>query len=42
MAQERLVGLSLISIEFDILKEIDIDSVIKDFAEKKSCRKVPL
>ncbi|XP_054283324.1 zinc finger MYM-type protein 1-like [Macrosteles quadrilineatus] len=39
MSQERLVGLSLMSIEYDVLQKIDIDTFIKDFAEKKA-RKV--
>lgn len=41
MCQERLVGLSLMSIEFEVLQDIDIDVIIKDFAEKKA-RKVML
>lgn len=41
MSQERLVGLAMMSIEEDILLEIDIESIINDFAEKKA-RKVIL
>ncbi len=39
MSQERLVGLAMMSIEHEILQEIDIESIMKDFAEKKA-RKV--
>lgn len=39
MTQERLVGLSMMSIECDVLCELDTDTLIKDFAEKKA-RKV--
>ena len=39
MTQDRLVWLSTISIERDILDDIDITSIIKDFAEQKA-RKV--
>lgn len=41
MSQERLVGLAMMSIEYDVLEEIDTESIIKDFAEKKA-RKVHL
>lgn len=41
MSQERLVGLSFISIEYQILQKINIDQIIKDFAERKA-RKVLL
>lgn len=41
MLQKRLNSLSLMSIENDILKEIDFEEVIDDFAHKKS-RKKPL
>lgn len=41
MLQERLNSLSLMSIESDILKEIDFEEVIDDFAHQKS-RKRPL
>ena len=40
MTQDRLVWLSTISIEKEILDNIDITSIIKDFAELKA-RKVP-
>ena len=39
MIQERLNGLSMISIEKDILKEIEIDELIKDFASAKARKK---
>lgn len=35
MCQEHLVGLSLMSIGFQVLQDIDIEVVIKGFAEKK-------
>ena len=38
MSQDRLVGLAMISIEYDILNEIDCESVIKEFAEAKACK----
>lgn len=41
MLQERLSSLSLMSIESDVLKELDFDEVINDFAHLKA-RKVPL
>ncbi|KAK9053417.1 hypothetical protein SSX86_030051 [Deinandra increscens subsp. villosa] len=41
MSQERLNGLALLSIEKDLLKEIDLESVIKEFASKKA-RKINL
>lgn len=41
MLQERLTSLSLMSIESDVLKSIDFDEVINDFAHLKS-RRVPL
>jgi hypothetical protein len=39
MSQDRLVGLTMISIEYDMLTKIDCESIIKDFAETKA-RKV--
>lgn len=39
MSQSRLSALSLLQIECEILKEIDIESVIDNFAEKKCRRK---
>ena len=39
MKQERLNSLALLSVENDVTKSVDIDSVIKDFANRKS-RKV--
>jgi hypothetical protein len=39
MSQNRLVGLAMISIEYDMLTKIDCESIIKDFAETKA-RKV--
>lgn len=41
MLQERLTSLSLMSIECDVLKNIDFEEVINDFAHLKS-RRVPL
>jgi len=40
MTQESLVNLAIMSIESDILREIDFTAVINDFAVAKS-RKVP-
>lgn len=40
MTQERLVNLAIMSIESDILREIDFTAIISDFAAAKS-RKVP-
>ena len=34
MSQERLSGLAIIAIESDILKEVDYDELIEDFASK--------
>ncbi|KAK4881639.1 hypothetical protein RN001_004958 [Aquatica leii] len=39
MCQERLKCLSLMSIENDLLQEIDLNDVIEDFALQKSRRK---
>lgn len=39
MSQERLVGLALMSIEYDVLQRLDLSNIIRDFAEKKA-RKV--
>jgi len=39
MTQERLVNLAIMSIESDILREIDFTTIITDFAAAKS-RKV--
>ncbi|XP_043469454.1 zinc finger MYM-type protein 1-like [Leptopilina heterotoma] len=41
MSQERLVGLAMMSIESEILENIDVESVIRSFAELKA-RKVLL
>lgn len=38
MSQERLVGLATMSIEFDILNELDVNSIISEFAERKARR----
>jgi len=35
MSQKRLNGLALISIEKDMLKEIDYDNLINNFASQK-------
>ena len=39
MCHDRLSHLALVSIEYDILREIDLDKLIQDFARIKS-RKV--
>lgn len=39
MPRERLVGLAMMSIEFNVLQDIDTQTIIKDFSEKKA-RKV--
>jgi hypothetical protein len=39
MSQDRLVGLAMIPIEYDMLTKIECESIIKDFAETKA-RKV--
>jgi len=36
MGQDRLSNLALLSIESDILVEMDFNTVIKDFAHSKS------
>jgi len=41
MANERLSHLTLMSIEYDILRQSDFTKLIKDFAKAKS-RKVSL
>lgn len=35
MSQQRLNGLALISIEKDMLRQIDCDNLINDFASQK-------
>jgi len=40
MTNERLIHLTLLSIEYDILRQIDFTKLIKDFAKSMS-RKVP-
>ena len=39
MTNERVTHISLMSIEYDILRETDFDDLITDFAQRKS-RKV--
>ena len=39
MTNERVTHLSLMSIEYDILRETDFDDLITDFAQRKG-RKV--
>lgn len=39
MSQERLLGLSFTSIEYEVLEKLDLDQTIQDFCEKKA-RKV--
>ena len=36
MSQERLNGLAILSIEKDLVKEIDYENFIKEFASKKA------
>ena len=36
MGQDRLTNLARLSIESDIAKQIDFDSVIRSFAKKKA------
>ncbi len=38
MAQERLIGLAVISINNDVSQNLSFDAVIDDFAAKKSRR----
>jgi len=40
MRQERLESLSLLMIEADLLRQIDFEVLIKDFANKKCRRKL--
>jgi len=39
MSNERLTGLALLSIEFDLAQELDLEDIVQDFASKKA-RKV--
>ena len=41
MKQERLDSLSLLMIEADLLRKINLDDIIKDFARHKSRKKEP-
>ena len=41
MGEDRLVWLTLMSIEYDLLRSLDFNSLIQDFAGKKS-RKKPM
>jgi hypothetical protein len=40
MRQERLESLSLLMIETDLLRQINFEALIKDFANKKCKRKL--
>ena len=40
MAQERLCHLTLMSIERDILKELDFSDIVDDFASRKARKKL--
>jgi hypothetical protein len=40
MRQERLESLSLLMIETDLLRQINFEDLIKDFANKKCRRKL--
>ena len=39
ISQERLNGLAMLSIEKDMIKNLDYESLMDDFAEKK-CKKI--
>ena len=39
MSQDRLSGLSMISIESDVARELNYDELIQQFAEKKTRKK---
>jgi len=39
MGQDRLNNLSRLSVESDIEKHTDFDTVIRSFAKKKACKK---
>ena len=41
MTQERLCHLTLMSIESDILDELDLSDIVDDFACRKSRKKFP-
>lgn len=41
MSEDRLVGLTLLSIESDIMRELNFDDIVNDFANRKA-RKVCL
>ena len=38
MTQDRLIGLTILSIEKNILKNIDVEHIIDDFASKNARR----
>jgi len=38
MSQDRLNGLAILCIEKDMIKNIDVDTIISDFASRKSRR----
>ena len=38
MSEDRLVGLTLLSIESDILLELNFDDIIDEFPNKKACK----
>ena len=40
MSQDRLVGLSMISIEHDVAKSLDVTDLVFDFANKKARKRV--
>ena len=40
MTYERLSNLAIMSVEYDILRELDFNNLVKDFAAQKA-RKVP-
>ena len=40
MSQDRLVGLSMISIEHDVTKSLDVTDLVFDLANKKARKRV--
>jgi len=39
MLQPRLISLSVMSIESDLVEDIDFHDIVRSFAENKSCKK---
>ncbi|XP_045464849.1 uncharacterized protein LOC123674057 [Harmonia axyridis] len=42
MSQERLNSLAVLCIEAELLKKLDFEAVLQQFAEKKICKRVPV